>query len=105
MVRASDGGEGLKIALEDEFDICILDVMLPTKSGVEIAEAMRDAGCDTPILPPRSVMSRTFSEGSVQAQTTTSQNRSHQRLSSGLRYLRRHQNGRRTMTNRLSVDR
>ncbi|MCH9673166.1 MAG: response regulator transcription factor [Gammaproteobacteria bacterium] len=50
VVRASDGSEGLQIALEVEFDICILDVMLPTKSGIEIAAAMRDAGCSTPIL-------------------------------------------------------
>lgn len=50
VVTASDGGEGLKIALETEFDICILDVMLPTKSGIEIATAMRDAGSETPVL-------------------------------------------------------
>ena len=50
VVRASDGGEGLKIALGADFDICILDVMLPSRSGVEIAEAIRGAGRDTPIL-------------------------------------------------------
>lgn len=50
VVRASDGDEGLRIALEVEFDICVLDVMLPARSGIEIATAMRNAGCDTPIL-------------------------------------------------------
>ena len=47
---ATDGTEGLQSALDGEFDICILDVMLPGKGGVEIASAMREAGCTTPIL-------------------------------------------------------
>lgn len=38
------------MALEHEFDICVLDVMLPGKSGTEIVAAMHDAGCITPIL-------------------------------------------------------
>lgn len=46
----TDGTEGLQSALDGAFDICILDVMLPGKNGVEIATAMREAGCTTPIL-------------------------------------------------------
>jgi two-component system response regulator ResD len=38
------------MALEGHFDIVVLDVMLPEKSGIEIASALREAGCDTPIL-------------------------------------------------------
>lgn len=47
---AMDGTTGLQTALDKPFDICVLDVMLPDKSGIEIAVAMRKAGCDTPIL-------------------------------------------------------
>ena len=50
VVTATDGEDGLQAALKQAFDICILDVMLPRKSGTEIASAMRDAGKGTPIL-------------------------------------------------------
>lgn len=50
MVTASDGKAGLRKALNDTFDICVLDEMLPEKSGSEIAAAMREAGNATPIL-------------------------------------------------------
>lgn len=50
VITASNGSDGLAQVLGREFDMCVLDVMLPYKSGVEIAAAMQDAGCDTPIL-------------------------------------------------------
>ncbi len=50
VVTATDGNQGLQRALERVFDICILDVMLPGKTGTAIASAMREAGHDTPIL-------------------------------------------------------
>ncbi|MEM7425353.1 MAG: response regulator transcription factor [Pseudomonadota bacterium] len=50
VVTVADGDHGLKQALEHVFDICILDVMLPGKSGTEIAAAMREAGNTAPIL-------------------------------------------------------
>ncbi len=50
VVTASDGATGLSQALKGGFDICILDVMLPSKSGTEIAAALREAGSVTPIL-------------------------------------------------------
>lgn len=50
VVTATDGDEGLKIALTNTFDICVLDVMLPGKLGTEVALAMRQTGCNTPIL-------------------------------------------------------
>ena len=50
VVTATDGVQGLNIALKSEFDICILDVMLPHKSGTEIASAMRETGSNMPIL-------------------------------------------------------
>ena len=44
VVAHQDGYVGYKAALTDTFDICILDVMLPNKFGIEIAEAMRAQG-------------------------------------------------------------
>lgn len=50
VVTATDGDNGLQLALERDFDICVLDVLLPRKPGTEIASAMQQAGCNTPIL-------------------------------------------------------
>ena len=50
VVAHQDGYVGYKAALTDTFDICILDVMLPNKFGIEIAEAMRAQGTVIPIL-------------------------------------------------------
>lgn len=50
VITASNGEDGLRQALDNRFRICIFDVMLPGISGVEIASAMRTAGCATPIL-------------------------------------------------------
>jgi len=47
---ATKGDEGLVFALENTFDLCVVDVMLPNKSGIEIVSKMREAGSDTPIL-------------------------------------------------------
>ena len=45
-----DGTAGLEYALSGQYDIVILDVMLPGRSGFEVVRAMRDAGRDTPVL-------------------------------------------------------
>lgn len=45
-----DGLDGLNAAQRQEYDILILDVMLPGLSGYEIAQAVRRAGIKTPIL-------------------------------------------------------
>lgn len=46
----TDGISGLDAVLSDQYDIIILDVMLPGKSGYEIAKQARDSGIKTPIL-------------------------------------------------------
>jgi DNA-binding response OmpR family regulator len=47
----ADNGElGLKLALENDFDAIILDVMMPKKDGMQVAKELRDNGCTTPIL-------------------------------------------------------
>ncbi len=50
-VDFADNGElGLKLAIENEFDAIILDVMMPKKDGWQVARELRDQGCTTPIL-------------------------------------------------------
>jgi two-component system, OmpR family, alkaline phosphatase synthesis response regulator PhoP len=47
---ASDGETGLARASSREFDLVILDVMLPKKSGFDVCRELRQAGIDTAIL-------------------------------------------------------
>ena len=46
---ACQGGEGLKRALEEDFDLVILDLMLPEIDGFEICRQIRDKK-NTPII-------------------------------------------------------
>lgn len=48
--RASDGAAGLHLALEEDFDVVIVDRMLPRLDGLEVIRRMRDAGRRTPAL-------------------------------------------------------
>ena len=50
VVAVADGDTGLQKALNETFDICVFDEMLPDRSGSEIARAMRKVGIETPIL-------------------------------------------------------
>lgn len=47
---ASDGGEGLALARDYEFDVIILDVMMPRLSGYDLAKRLRAEKIPTPIL-------------------------------------------------------
>jgi DNA-binding response OmpR family regulator len=47
---ARDGRDGLEFALQQGFDVLLLDVMLPGLSGFEIARHLREKGNRTPIL-------------------------------------------------------
>jgi DNA-binding response OmpR family regulator len=47
---AAEGDTGLRFALENSYDLLILDVMLPHRSGWDICRAVRDARIRTPIL-------------------------------------------------------
>lgn len=47
---ALDGKEGLKLALEEEYDLMILDVMLPFRDGISITKDVRNNRIMTPIL-------------------------------------------------------
>jgi two-component system, OmpR family, alkaline phosphatase synthesis response regulator PhoP len=47
---AADGESGLQIALSENFDLIILDVMLPKKNGYDICRDLRQKSVTTPIL-------------------------------------------------------
>ncbi len=48
--RAGTGLEGLSMARVGEYDVIILDVMLPGCNGFDVAEKLRAHGTQTPIL-------------------------------------------------------
>jgi len=47
---AHDGVAGLKLALEGDFNLIILDLMLPKKSGLDVMHELREAGKQIPVL-------------------------------------------------------
>lgn len=50
VVLCTDGDEGLKSFVENNFDICILDVMMPKKDGFSLAKDIRKINTDVPII-------------------------------------------------------
>ncbi|KAF2342404.1 response regulator transcription factor [Flavobacterium tistrianum] len=50
VIHCSDGKSALKIFEEEEFDICIFDIMMPKMDGFELAEAVRKIDLDVPII-------------------------------------------------------
>ena len=50
-VEVAEDGEGaLRRASEDEFDVVVLDVMLPGRSGFAVCQELREAGRWVPVL-------------------------------------------------------
>lgn len=51
-IRATDGEEALRLALRHRPDACVLDVVMPERTGIEIIEVLRDTEetTDIPIL-------------------------------------------------------
>ena len=47
---ACDGEEGLELALKPNYDVIVLDIMLPKMSGLEILTAIRKRGIKTPVI-------------------------------------------------------
>jgi two-component system alkaline phosphatase synthesis response regulator PhoP len=47
---AADGEEGFTKALHGEFDLILLDVMLPKKRGFDVCRDLRQAGVVTPVI-------------------------------------------------------
>jgi DNA-binding response OmpR family regulator len=50
VVIADDGSEGLISARQDDPDVIILDIMLPTLSGIEVCKALRRDGSIVPVI-------------------------------------------------------
>ncbi len=50
VTQSADGVEGLKHALNDQFDLIVLDLMLPKLDGLEICKEVRRKDIYTPIL-------------------------------------------------------
>ncbi|MEP6787497.1 MAG: response regulator transcription factor [Acidobacteriota bacterium] len=50
VTSANDGKKGFDAAASSNFDLIILDVMLPTKNGYDVARDLRQKGINTPIL-------------------------------------------------------
>ncbi|MGB7294034.1 MAG: response regulator transcription factor [Candidatus Aminicenantales bacterium] len=50
VAAASDGKEALKQALGGEFDLIVLDILLPGLNGFEVCKKLREAGLKTPVL-------------------------------------------------------
>ena len=45
-----DGEDALQSFLKEEFDICLLDVMMPSKDGFSVAKKIRQKSDVVPIL-------------------------------------------------------
>jgi DNA-binding response OmpR family regulator len=50
ILAASDGEQGLAMALDSRPDLILLDIMLPRVNGYEICRAVREGGLEMPIL-------------------------------------------------------
>jgi len=50
VLTATEGGAGLRLALEERPDLIVLDVMLPEMSGFDVCRNLRRAGLEVPII-------------------------------------------------------
>ena len=68
---ASDGEEGLRLAIENKPDLIILDMMLPKLSGLDVLRALRKNACtaSTPVMVvsslPESNRDKLINEGAT----------------------------------------
>lgn len=47
---AGDGEDGLIMALDGDYDLIIVDVMLPGRDGLSVIEELRGSGCAVPMI-------------------------------------------------------
>ncbi len=47
---ASDGDEALFLAQTNEYDVLVLDVMLPKRDGFDVCRKLREGGSDVPVM-------------------------------------------------------
>jgi two-component system OmpR family response regulator len=48
--QAGDGEDGLQLALDGEYDVLIVDRMLPKRDGLSVIGALRTKSVETPVL-------------------------------------------------------
>ena len=48
--RAADGADGLRLALNDHYDVAVVDVMLPKLDGLGLIEELRRQRVNTPVI-------------------------------------------------------
>lgn len=49
-LTATDGEEGLRLALQPDIDLIILDLVLPQMHGLEVLQTLRDEEIETPVI-------------------------------------------------------
>lgn len=59
-IEAADGDEAVRVVLENDIDVVLMDVRMPGRSGIEALRALRDAGREVP-----TVLLTTFDDDSV----------------------------------------
>jgi DNA-binding response OmpR family regulator len=47
---STNGDEGLYLASVNEYDLILLDIMLPIKNGMEVCKTLRTSNIQTPII-------------------------------------------------------
>lgn len=50
VAEASDGREGLDKALKGRFDLIVMDVVMPSMTGLEVCRKLREAGRQIPVI-------------------------------------------------------
>lgn len=50
VITATDGEEGLRLAVDESPDLMVLDIMLPKVSGFEICRVLRNRGIPLPVI-------------------------------------------------------
>jgi len=49
-VATGNGNEGLRLALKENFDLILLDLMLPGMDGMDVCRQLKESGSATPII-------------------------------------------------------
>lgn len=71
ITTVDDGLEALEVISEEEFDLVILDLFMPKKSGFEVVEIMRDEmNITTPVL----ILSRSHLDEAIEKAYTAGAN-------------------------------
>ena len=50
VIEAEDGQQALEVLRSKKIDLCLLDIMMPKRDGLDVLAALRRSGCRTPVL-------------------------------------------------------